>query len=174
MTTEWRQVSGVRRAIYIAFDGDNDMWAYGYMKGWKINQYMDFQFHNAHDLNALTARAGQERVKRQLRDRFACSRLFILLLGERTRFLYRFVRWEIECAQNERLPIVVVNLNEKRGFDETRCPPILRDALAVHVSFRAAIIQHALTDWPRRHAVLLGNDDGPRRYAESTYTMLGL
>lgn len=174
MTIEWSPLTSTRKAIYIAFDGDNDMWAYAYMKGWNINQRVDFQFHNAHDLNVLTSRAGEERVKRQLRGRFAGSRLFILLVGEKTRFLYKFVRWEIECALNERLPIVVVNLNDKRVFDGERCPAILRDCLAVHVSFNAAIIQHALTQWPRDHVRLLGNSDGPRWYTGETYARLGL
>ena len=26
-----------RNKTYVAFDGDNDMWAYAYMKGWKQN-----------------------------------------------------------------------------------------------------------------------------------------
>jgi len=26
-----------RNKTYVIFDGDNDMWAYSYMKGWKAN-----------------------------------------------------------------------------------------------------------------------------------------
>ena len=26
---------------YVIFDGDNDKWAYGYMKGWKQNDRVD-------------------------------------------------------------------------------------------------------------------------------------
>jgi hypothetical protein len=39
-----------RNKTYVIFDADNDMWAYGYMKGWKSNENLDFNFHDAHDL----------------------------------------------------------------------------------------------------------------------------
>ena len=35
-----------RNKTYIAFDGDNDMWAYSYMKGWKQNDNIDFNFYD--------------------------------------------------------------------------------------------------------------------------------
>ncbi|MFZ1895266.1 MAG: hypothetical protein WAU59_14485 [Rhodoplanes sp.] len=35
---------------YVIFDGDNDKWAYGYMKGLKQNDRVDFDFRDAHDL----------------------------------------------------------------------------------------------------------------------------
>ncbi len=42
-----------RNRTYIIFDGDNDMWAYAYMKGWKTNDQIDFNFYDAHDLRTL-------------------------------------------------------------------------------------------------------------------------
>jgi len=35
---------GYRNKTYIIFDGDKDMWAYVYMKGWKKNEHIDFIF----------------------------------------------------------------------------------------------------------------------------------
>ena len=46
-----------RDTTYVIFDGDNDMWAYAYMKGWNKNPNCDFRFADAHDLEPLTARA---------------------------------------------------------------------------------------------------------------------
>ena len=59
------------------------------------------------------------------------SKVFVLLVGEKTRFLYRFVRWEIELAIKKDLPIIVVNLNNKRTIDRSLCPAIARDTLAI-------------------------------------------
>jgi len=47
------------------------MWAYAYMKGWKKNEHIDFNFFDAHDLRSLTDRASEETVKHHLRERFA-------------------------------------------------------------------------------------------------------
>jgi len=55
-----------RNKTYVIFDGDNDMWAYAYMKGWKQNENIDFDFHDAHDLNVITDRASEESVKRMV------------------------------------------------------------------------------------------------------------
>ena len=101
--------------------------------------------------------------------------MFVLLVGERTRYLQKFVRWEIEQAIKRDLPIIVVNLNGRRSMDEDRCPPVLRDELAIHVSFNAAIMQHALDKWPDSHLQYRQmQKTGPYYYKDSVYTGLGL
>ena len=52
-----------RNKTYVVFDGDEDMWAYAFMKGWKTNDNIDFSFHDAHDLRPLTGRASEATVK---------------------------------------------------------------------------------------------------------------
>jgi hypothetical protein len=71
---------GYRNKTYIIFDGDNDMWAYGYMKGWKASEHIDFNFHDAHDLKPLTDRASDEEyIKGRLRERFSSAVQVIVL-----------------------------------------------------------------------------------------------
>jgi hypothetical protein len=54
---------------YVAFDGDKDIWAYGYIRGWSANHRIDFELLDAHDLDNMTARArGEYYVKGKLRD----------------------------------------------------------------------------------------------------------
>ena len=61
---------------YVIFDGDNDKWAYGYMKGWKQNDRVDFDFRDAHDLDSMTGRAQDEAyVKSNLRERMKRSKV---------------------------------------------------------------------------------------------------
>lgn len=136
-----------RNKTYVIFDGDNDMWAYGYMKGWKKNQNINFNFHDAHNLNTITGQSSEENTKRKLRTRLSNTKQAIVLIGESTRYLYKFVRWEIEIAQNLNLPIVAVNLNGKRHYDDQCCPAILNRADAIHVSFKLAIIKFALDNF---------------------------
>src|ERR1700731_4373982 len=55
---------------YVIFDGDEDKWAYGRMKGWNALENVDFDFRDAHELDSMTARAqGEEYGKKQLRQR---------------------------------------------------------------------------------------------------------
>jgi len=140
-----------RNITYVAFDGDNDIWAYRLMKTWKQNDNIDFNFSDAHDLNTARDTSQEESIKRQLRERFKKSKLFILLVGEHTKNLYKFVRWEIETATSLNLPIVVVNLNKRRVCDDSLCPALAKSTLAIHVSFERAIIIYSMDNWLKYH-----------------------
>jgi hypothetical protein len=164
-----------RNKTYVAFDGDTDMWAYRYMRGWKQNDKSDFDFNDAHEIRQARDSSTEESIKRSLRERINSSRVFVLLVGEHTKNLYRFVRWEIEQAINLGLPIIVVNLNDKRTHDDALCPPILDNKLAVHISYNAKIMQHALEHWPIDHVTRAKNGEGsPCYYETRIYTQLGL
>jgi hypothetical protein len=114
---------------YVIFDGDKDQWAYRYMRGWKASEHLDFDFRDAHDLTSMTARAANEAyVKSQLRDRMSKAKQVIVIVGESTKNLRKFVAWEIELAKEKGLPIVVVNLKSgQRRMDPDLCPLALRD-----------------------------------------------
>ena len=43
--------------------------------------------------------------------------------------------------------MIVVNLNGKRSMDNDLCPAIIKDKLAVHVSYNQKIIEHAINNW---------------------------
>jgi len=136
-------------AAYVVFDGDNDKWAYAFMKGWKQNENVDFDFQDAHDLDNMTARAqGEQYVKSRLKERMTKSSAVVVLVGEKTKNLYKYVRWELELALDLGLPIIVANLNNKTQMDADYCPAIIRDACAVHVPFKAKAVKRALDGWP--------------------------
>lgn len=164
---------GYRNKTYVIFDGDNDIWAYNYMKGWKKNKNVDFDFHDAHDLNVITNQSGEDNTKRKLRERFAGAKQAIVIVGDSTKNLYRFVRWEIEVCHGLGIPIVVVNLNGMRTKDDALCPPILRDADAIHVSFNARIIRHALDNFCGNYEKYKGQNSN-WHYKTSVYEGLGL
>lgn len=131
---------------YVAFDADNDIHYYRLMQAWKQNDNTSFNFYDAHDLNNVRVYS-EESIKRNLQERLRSTKVFILLVGENTKYLYKFVRWEIEQAIKRDLPIIVVNLNGKRNKDNNLCPSILEDELSLHVSFNQKIIEKALYSW---------------------------
>ncbi len=164
-----------RNKTYIAFDGDQDIWSYHFMRGWKQNDNSEFNFYDAHMLKQARDTSSEESIKRSLRERMNNSKVFVLLVGQNTRYLYRFVRWEIELALKLNLPIIVVNLNQARGHDDEHCPPILRDKLAMHVSYSPKILQLALEAWTTWHYEHQRNGrTGPFHYREEIYRGLGL
>lgn len=164
-----------RNKTFVSFDGDTDMSYYRLMQAWKQNDGIEFNFYNAHDLNTARDTSQEASIKAQLAERMRNSKDFILLVGERTRYLTKFVLWEIEQAISRELPIIVVNLNGKRSMDRERCPSLAQTALAIHISFNAAIMQYALDNWPASYEKLAAQgQSGPYYYQESTYKALGL
>ena len=164
-----------RSRVFISFDGDNDIHYYRLMKAWKQNDRSPFNFVDAHDINTARDTSTEETIKRRLAERLSNARVVVSLIGERTRYLYKFVRWELEQALARGLPIIGVNLNGRRFQDGDRYPPIIRDGLVVHVSFQPVILQHALENWPDEHARLrTQGTTGPRYYSNEVYKGLGL
>jgi hypothetical protein len=164
-----------RNKTFVSFDGDTDMQYYRLMEAWKQNDNIPFAFYNAHDLNSARDTSTEESIKAQLMERLRNTKVFVLLIGENTQYLYKFVRWEIEQALSRNLPIIGVNLNGKRSIDTDRCPPLLRDELAVHISFNARIMQHALENWPNSHESYNNmGKTGPYYYNDDVYKGFGL
>lgn len=162
-----------RNKTYVCFDGDEDMLSYRLMTAWSANRKMSFNFYNAHDLNTARDTSQELSIKRQLRERFANSKALIVLIGEKTKWLRKFVKWEMEVAVRLNLPIIAVNLNGSRYQDE-RCPPAIRDELAIYVPFALHIIQYAMDDWPAQHvAKIREGTTGPHYYLDSVYKQLG-
>jgi hypothetical protein len=164
-----------RNKTYVCFDGDTDMHYYRLMCAWKQNDGINFDFYNAHDINYARDTSTEESIKRQLKERLNNTKVFVVLIGEKTRYLTKFVKWEMDQALSMGLPIIAVNLNGLRGQDTDRCPPTIRDKLAIHISFNAAIMQYALENWPDTH-YQYGKEGktGSYRYNEDTYKRLGL
>lgn len=133
------------------FDADTDIGMYRLMTAWKENKNIDFDFHNAHELNNLMGTSSEDTIKRKLRERLNNTKQAILLVGENTKNLYKFVRWEIEVAISMDIPIIAVNLC-KSDRATAKTPPILRDkAYFVSVPFEMNKIKHALDNFPAEY-----------------------
>ena len=117
---------------------------------------------------------GDQSIKKQLRKRFANSKLFILLIGKHTKNLTKFVKWEIETAIRLELPIIAVNLNGSRNPDSLE-PASLKNQLAIFVSFNEKIIKYAMEYWPNEDTAHRKNDElANYYYVDSVYKKLKL
>lgn len=164
---------GYKNKTYVCFDADTNIKYYYLMTAWKENEHHDFNFHNAHDINTLRDGSSEETIKKKLRERLQNTKVLIILIGENTKSLYKYVRWEIEYALEKDIPIIAVNLNGEKEMDSKLCPPILKDDLAVHVSFGQKIINYALNNWPASHERhKKANETGNYYYKDTVYDKL--
>ena len=164
-----------RNKTFVSFDGDNDIHYYRLMQAWKANDRFDFNFYDAHDINTARDSSLEATIKRRLGERLSNAKLVISLIGERTRYLYKFVRWELEKALELGIPIVGVNLNGRRSQDTDLCPPIIRGELVIYVSFQPSIIRHSIENWPNQWSRLKREGkSGAFFYGDEVYRGLGL
>lgn len=164
-----------KNKTYICFDADSDMKYYTLMCAWKENEQIAFNFHNAHDLNNLRPTSSEATIKQKLRERLANTSVMVVLIGERTKYLYKFVRWEIEYAVENDIPIICANINKMRSMDDNLCPPLLKEELAIHIPYGQKIIDYALNNWPDSHRKHRHEkDSGYYFYKDHVYTNLGL
>lgn len=164
-----------RTRTYVAFDATEDIRYYRLMQAWHANDDFEFDFNNAHDLTTIRSDSTEESIKNSLRERMKNSKLLVVLVGEKTKNLRKYVPWEIEIAIKADIPIIVVNINKTRTKDDDLCPSLLKNALAIHIPFGPKIMQHAIENWPKSHAGYKAeNKSGSYHYLDTVYASLGL
>lgn len=164
-----------RNKTYVCFDADNDFDYYQQMLDWKADDEIEFNFYDAHDLNNLRDDSQEETIKRKLRERFNDTKLLIVLVGDTTKNLYKYVRWEIEVALNLEIPIIAVNIIDSNTRIYSNYPPILRNELVINVQFHPKLIQYSIDNWINEHNRLKNIDEiNNRIWKEHIYQSLGL
>lgn len=158
-----------RNKVYVAFDGDNDMSYYNLLKAWNANENIDFTFYNAHSINTARDSSQETSIKNQLKIRLNNTKVLVLLVGEHTRYLYKFVRWELETALRMDIPIIAVNLNGLRYMDINRCPPIIQDKFVVHIGFNRKVLKYAIENWPEYYHNHKNSQNGAMYYKDEIY-----
>lgn len=143
-----------RNKTYVCFDADQDIKYYRMLLAWSENDKFDFEIYNAHEINNLRNNSSEETIKGKLLERLKNSKVMIVLVGENTKYLYKYVRWEIEKAIELGIPIIAVNIVKdengkyKRNVDNDNCPKILKETIALHIAFREKILSKAIQEWP--------------------------
>lgn len=166
-----------RNKTYVAFDASHDISYYYLMKAWKQSDKTEFTFYDAHDLNSARDTSLTESIKQQLRIRMANCKMFVLLLGDHTKYHTRFVKWEVEHAIYLKLPIVVVNIDGKRSINSAKMPIWLNDYPCIVCSFNARILQYSLENWESLHKEYIKDPIKSKKHykwKDSVYISLGL
>lgn len=143
-----------------------DIKYYWLMLAWKNSEKIDFNFADL-QLNKEINSEDETYIKRCCRERLDQAGYFIQLIGEDTRYKYKYVRWEAEMAVEKNCTIIGVNLNGSKGFDKERTPKVISDIGAIFVPFGPKIIKYALENYKTK-------DEGNFIYGDSTYQTLGI
>lgn len=133
--------------VFVGFSSTDKQY-YDFMKGWKANGKMDFDFINMQIPVALRSN-NEAYIKGIIRERITNSGTFIQLIGEDTKSKHKYVRWEAEVAIEKNCRLICVNLNGSRYFDD-RCPPILKNKGAMFIPFGVRIVKHTIDNFQKK------------------------
>jgi hypothetical protein len=166
-----------RNKTFVSFASE-DIASYRLMCAWKANRNIEFNFHDAHDLNTALDTSAPDTIRRRLRERLSNTKQVVLLVGDETRAVAarrsRFLHYEVEVIQNLGLPLIFANLNASRRVQRSRLPARLAEKYSLSVSFQPTIIRYALDDWAERYATGRRTKSGPHKYPASVYERLDL
>lgn len=166
-----------RNKTFVSFASEH-ISSYRLMCAWKANRNIDFNFHDAHDLNVALDTSQPDTIRRRLRERLANTKQVVLLVGDETRSVSaqrcRFLYYEVEVIARLELPVVFANLNGSRVVESNRLPQTLLNPYTMSVSFQPAIIKYALDDYVDGYAAASRTKSGPYQYKASVYAALGL
>jgi hypothetical protein len=129
---------------FVGFSG-TDIHYFRLMQAWKNNEHIDFDFADV-QLNREINSDKEEYIKRICREHINRAGTFIQLIGEDTKWKYKYVRWEAEVAKEKGCRIIGVNLNRRKRIDEL-CPPVIRNIGAIFVPFSPKIIKYTLENF---------------------------
>jgi len=149
---------------FVGFSG-TDIGYYWLMRAWKENERIDFDFRDCQLHDEINSE-DEDYIKRKCRQRIMLASRFILLIGEDTRYRYKYVRWEAEMAIEKGCTIIAVNLDGSRRMVERTCPPVIREIGAVFVAFSPGIVKHAIENYKM-------HESGNYHYRDEVYRSLG-
>jgi Thoeris protein ThsB, TIR-like domain len=166
-----------RNKTFVSFASE-DIRCYRLMCAWRENKRINFNFHDAHDLNTALDTSQPDTIRRRLRERLANTKQVVLLVGDDTRAIAarpsRFLHYEVEVIKRLGLPVEFANLNGSRRVQRNRLPLPLTDQYTMSVSFQPAIIKHALDGFVDGYASAKRTRSTPHFYKSVVYTRLGL
>ena len=166
-----------RNKTYVAFASE-DIRSYYLMEAWRDNANIDFDFHDAHDLNIALDTSQPDTIRRRLRERLNSTKQVIVLISDTTKpkaarsssFLY----YEIETIASLGLPVVFANINGSRLIQTGKLPSKLASPYyTMSTSLQPKIIKYALDNYVPEFKTNF-TKEGPYRYVESAYESLGL
>jgi hypothetical protein len=176
-TTERMVGVAYRNKTFVSFASE-DINCYWMMTAWRKNENIEFDFHDAHDLNTARDTSLPDTIRRRLRERLANTKQVVMLIGDESRAVAtrpsRFFYYEVEVIKKLGLPVVFSNLNAARVAQSWRLPRLLTDQYTISVPFRPKIIKYALDDFVATYPAARLTKTTPHHYKASVYTTLGL
>lgn len=150
-----------RNKTYVCFDADQDTRYYDLMKDWEANASFPFHFDNDYKINKLIGVQSDEEVKSLLKDRLQNAKVLVIIIGKSTQNLYKYVRFEIDYALKNFIPIIGVHIEGHDKQNEIYFP-MMKNQMAAYIPFSLKALNNTLTHSSKRQKQLKINNNSSR------------
>ena len=165
----------IEEKIYVALDPTADKEYYEQIKLWTNKTGNTYNLIDGIEFASKVNKVDDEVIKPKIKERVKEAKAVILLMGPTTKSMRKFVRWQIEAACNNQMPLIVINTNGIRSIDFARCPTYLKKQISIHIPFHPDILEFALKDWPKQNAIAIEKEDtGTFVYDHEIYEKLNI
>jgi len=135
---------------YICFGQEAGWSAYQRLREWVPPKHLRINFEPEKLAPTRNLQELTEEDNLSIARAITRSQIFVVLVGSQNPISSPRANFEIDCAVQLGIPILIVNLDGSRERTEF-CPKNLRNSLAVHISFEPGIFWYALEYWPTLH-----------------------
>jgi hypothetical protein len=132
-----------RNKTYVCFDAEKDTRYYDLMKDWEANASFPVQFDNDFMINKLLGIESDTAVKDLLKERLQNAKVLVIIIGKSHRNLYKYVRFEIDYALQNDIPIIGVYLDGQDIQNEIYFPK-LKKQLVANIPFSLKALSDSL------------------------------
>ena len=144
-----------------------DIRDYWMMLAWKENQHIDFDFADCQLKDEIRSE-DETYIKRKCRERINMTGAYIMLIGQDTKWKYKYVKWEAEVAIEKKCRIIGMNLDHSRRLNRDLCPPVIQNIGAIFISYSPKIAAYALKNYKT------GEPGKDYFYPDTTYEKVGI
>lgn len=148
-----------RKKTYVCFDAEHDTRYYDLMKDWEANTSFPFHFENDYKINKLLGVKSDETVKGLIKERLQNAKVLVIIIGRSSQNLYKYVRFEIEYAIKNYIPIIGVHIHAHDKQNEIYFP-MLKNQLAAYIPFSLKTLSDTLIHSPKKQISFKKNSIG--------------
>jgi hypothetical protein len=138
------------------------------MKDWEANASAPFHFDNDYKINKLLGVQSDETVKGLLKERLQNAKVLVIIIGKSTQNLYKYVRFEIDYALKNYIPIIAVHIQAHDKQNEIYFP-MLKNRLTAYIPFSLKALNDTLIQPPKLQIGLKKNTFGSMHTGDTQY-----
>lgn len=133
--------------IYVICHETFDVAAYDKLKDMKQTDDSQFDFVDSLTLSVQLDVLNDEELKSLLYKNMDEADIVLILLSKKVKSMRKFVKWQVEYAINQGMPIICMNNSPLRSIDYSITPTKLKKKRSLYISYDSKVLELACINW---------------------------